>query len=87
MKTNDIKKGTKIKTNHLGVKVSGIMLDSLKGNTRLIEIKGSEVGLFDEAGSVYATNIVEAKIEGEWVKVVHTENQLHAQKTREALGF
>ena len=67
MKTNDIKKGTEIKTKQLGVPVSGIMMDSLKGNTRLIKTHGSEVGLFDEIGSVYATDIILAKnSDGKW---------------------
>ena len=52
MKTNDIKKGTNIRTKQLGVIVSGIMMDNMKGNTRLIKTFGSEVGLFDEVGSV-----------------------------------
>jgi peroxiredoxin len=38
IKTNDIKKGTKVKTAQLGALVSGIMADNKKGNTRLIII-------------------------------------------------
>ena len=41
MKTNDIKKGTNIRTKQLGVSVSGVMMDSLKGSTRLIKTFGS----------------------------------------------
>ena len=37
MKTNDIKKGTNIRTKQLGVSVSGIMMDNARGNTRLIK--------------------------------------------------
>ena len=48
MKTNDIKKGMNIKTGQLGTPVSGVMLDNLRGNTRLVDVKGSEVGMFDE---------------------------------------
>ena len=47
MTTNEIKKGMKVRTTQLGTPISGVMMDSLKGNTRLIETKGSEVGLFD----------------------------------------
>ena len=57
VKTNDIKKGTPIRTTQLGALVSGTMEDNLKGNTRLIHTKGSEVGMFDEYGSVYAWDI------------------------------
>ena len=88
MKTNDIKKGTMIKTKQLGAIVNGIMMDSLKGNTRLIETFGSEVGLFDEIGSVYATDIVSARnSEGDWEDVEHTDKQTQAQSFRNLAGF
>ena len=76
MKTNEIKKGMKIKSVQLGVPVTGIMMDSLKGNTRLINTKGSEVGMFDEMGSVYSYDIVQVEVDGEWKDVEHTEKQL-----------
>ena len=37
MLTNEIKKGMKVRTTQLGAPVSGVMMDSKKGNTRLIE--------------------------------------------------
>ena len=76
MKTNDIKKGMKIRSVQLGVPVTGIMMDSLKGNTRMIDTKGSEVGMFDEMGSVYSYDIVQVEVDGEWKDVEHTEKQL-----------
>ena len=88
MKTNDIKKGTEIKTKQLGFPVSGIMMDNLKGNTRMIKTHGSEVGLFDEIGSVYATDIIMAEnSEGVWEDVEHTDKQLKAIEMREQFGF
>ena len=88
MKTNDIKKGTEIKTKQLGVAVSGIMMDNLKGNTRLIKTHGSEVGLFDEIGSVYATDIILVKnSNGMWEDVEHTDKQTQAESFRSAAGF
>ena len=88
MKTNDIKKGTKIRTKQLGVSVSGVMMDNLKGNTRLIKTFGSEVGLFDEMGSVYATDIIMAEnSEGLWEDVEYTDKQIRAIKMREQFGF
>ena len=88
MKTNDIKKYTKIRTKQLGVIVGGIMMDNMRGNTRLIETFGSEVGLFDEIGSVYATDIVMAEnSEGIWEDVEYTDKQIKSIKTREQLGF
>ena len=88
MKTNDIKKGTMIKTKQLGVSVSGVMMDNLKGNTRLIKTRGSEVGLFDEMGSVYSTDIVMAdNREGLWEDCEYTYKQTKALRSRELLGF
>ena len=75
MTTNEIKKGMKIRSVQLGVPVSGIMIDNLKGNTRLVDTKGSEVGMFDEMGSVYSYDIVEVEVDGLWVAVEHTDKQ------------
>ena len=88
MKTNDIKKGTNIRTKQLGVSVNGIMMDNARGNTRLIKTFGSEIGLFDEMGSVYATDIVMAEnSEGIWEDVEYTDKQIKSIKMREQLGF
>ena len=88
MKTNDIKKGTEIKTKQLGVPVSGVMMDNLKGNTRLIKTNGSEVGLFDEVGSVYSTDIIMAEnSEGVWEDVEHTDKQGKDADFRRLAGF
>ena len=88
MKTNDIKKGMEIKTSQLGVLVSGVMMDNLKGNTRLIKTHGSEVGLFDEIGSVYATDIIAAKnSDGKWEDVEHTDKQTKNADFRRLAGF
>ena len=81
MLTNEIKKGMRVRTTQLGAPVTGVMMDSLKGNTRLIDTKGSEVGLFDEMGSVYAYDIVAAEVDGEWVAIEHTEKQLKLKAT------
>ena len=63
-------------------------MDNLKGNTRLIKTHGSEVGLFDEMGSVYATDIILAKnSDGMWVDVEHTDKQTQAESFRSAAGF
>ena len=80
IKTNDIKKGTSIRTNQLGYFVNGVMEDNNKGMTRLITTKGSEIGLFDEMGSVYAWNIVEAYVDNEWCPVELTDKQIEHRK-------
>ena len=76
MKTNEIKKGMKIKTVQLGTPVSGIMMDSRNGDIRMIETKGSEIGLFDEIGSVYSHDIIKAEVGDKWFNVEHTNKQL-----------
>ena len=87
VKTNDIKKGMKIKSVQLGIPVTGIMLDNKKGNTRLVHVKGSEVGLFDEMGSVYSHDIILAEIGGVWKSVEHTEKQLDLKRQLNLMGW
>ena len=81
--TNDIKKGMTIMVGQLGIPVSAIMLDNMKGNTRLVDVKGSEAGMFDEAGSVYAYDIISVKIGNQFFPVTHTKAQT---KLKEQVG-
>ena len=74
--TNEIKKGTVIKSVQLGTPCTGIMADNMKGDRRLVNVKGSEVGMFDEIGSVYSHDITMALIDDEWIQVEHTKKQL-----------
>ena len=87
MKTNEIKKGMKIKVTNLPAPVTGIMMDNLKGNTRLVDVKGSEVGLFDEMGSVYSHDISMVEVDEKWIRVEHTDNQLKLKQKVASLGF
>ena len=88
IKTNDIKKGMKIRVTNLGVPVTGIMMDNMKGNTRLVDVKGSEVGMFDEMGSVYSHDISEVEVSpNEWVRVEHTEKQLKLKQQLSSMGW
>ena len=85
MLTNDIKKGMKIKTDQLGMVVNGTMEDSKKGNVRFIKTYGSELGLFDEYGSVYAWNIIYVFDEkkDKWVDVELSK----VQKEMKEIGY
>ena len=87
MTTNEIKKGMKIKSVQLGVPVTGIMLDNKKGSTRLVDVKGSEVGMFDEMGSIYAHDIILVEVDGKWLEVEHTEKQLKLQESLANIGW
>ena len=78
IKFKDLKKGQQIKSNQLHpfILCSAKLLESPKqGNgikkTILIDAKGSELGLFDEAGSVYSHQIKLAKVNGSWKVVQH----------------
>jgi hypothetical protein len=63
-KLETIKKGTKLITKQLGIPTSAVAMESIKQGrglkkVLLIDAKGSEVGLYDEMGSIYVTDIVE----------------------------
>lgn len=58
-----IKKGTELYTKHLGTPCRAISMESIKQgkgfkNTLLVDVKGSEIGLFDECGSIYVKDII-----------------------------
>ena len=59
-----IKKGTRLITNQLGVPTRATAMESIKQgrgfkNILLVDVKGSDVGLFDEMGSIYVSDILE----------------------------
>ena len=87
MKTNEIKKGMKIKSVQLGTPVTGIMMDNMKGNTRMVDVKGSDIGMFDEMGSVYSHDITQVEVDGEWKDIEHTEKQLLLKGQVSAMGW
>ena len=74
----DLKKGQEIKSDQLHpfILCSGKLLESPKQGkgvkkTILVDAKGSELGFFDEAGSIYSSQIKLAKVNGSWVTVNH----------------
>ena len=74
MKYKDLVKGDKILTKQLGTPVSGELLESPKQgkglkNIVLIFSNAAEIGLFNEAGSVYAKDIVKVKRQNKWEPV------------------
>ena len=87
MKTNEIKKGMKIKSTQLGTPVTGIMMDNMRGDTRMVDVKGSEIGMFDEMGSVYSHDIIQVEVDGEWQDIEHTENQLKLKSQVSQMGW
>ena len=76
MKVKEIKKGDKILHSHLGTQppVSGVVMESpVQGrgvrSTILVDVKGSEVGLFDEIGSIYTSEILKVFRDDNWLPV------------------
>ena len=60
----NIRKGTKLITNQLGIPTRATAMESIKQgkgfkNVLLVDVKGSDIGLFDEVGSIYVSDIVE----------------------------
>ena len=65
---------------HLGTKpaVSGYIMESPKQgrgvkSTILVDVKGSEVGMFDEIGSIYSREIMEVERDGTLIRVDQRE--------------
>ena len=80
MNIKDIKKGDKILHSHLGTQppVSGVVMESpVQGrgvrSTLLVDVKGSEVGLLDEIGSIYTIEIMKVFRNDNWLPVEHLE--------------
>ena len=85
MFTNELVKGIEVRLRN-GFRA--VVKDNQKRQmTRICMVYGSELGMFDEMGSVYASDIVQAKIDGQWVRVTPTEKQIAAQAQRHAFGF
>ena len=82
MKTSEIRKGMKVQTNQLGPLVSGIMMDNCtRQYTRVVDVKGSSIGMFDEMGSVYSFQIVYAQDEkGKWRTIQLTDKEKKMEK-------
>ena len=59
-----IKKLTKLITKQLGVPTRAVAMESIKQGrgfktTLLVDVKGSDIGMFDEMGSIYVEDIIE----------------------------
>ena len=70
----DLKKKDEVKTTQLGTPITGKLLESPKQgrglkSTILIWTKGSEIGMFDEAGSVYAHQVTQVFRDKIWQQV------------------
>ena len=80
VKFSELKKGDRIMHSHMGTKpaVSGYIMESPRQgrgvkSTILVDVKGSEVGMFDEIGSIYSNEIMEVERDGSWIRVDQKE--------------
>ena len=80
IKFSELKKGDKVMHSHLGTSpaVSGVVMESPKQgrgvkNTLLVDVKGAEVGMSDEIGSIYSNEIMEVERDGAWQRVDQNE--------------
>lgn len=74
MKTNELKKGTRVK---LANGWEATLEDNMKGNTRLATV----YGLFTEMGSIYSHDIKYFQVSpGIWETVEHTPAQIKMRK-------
>ena len=80
IKFSELKKGDRIMHSHMGTSpaVSGYIMESPKQGrgvkkTILVDVKGSEVGMFDEIGSIYSNQIMEVLRDDSWVRVDQKE--------------
>ena len=80
IKFSELIKGDKIIHSHMGTSpaVSGIIKESPKQGrgvkkTILVDVKGSEVGMFDEIGSIYSNQVMLVLRDNEWHPVDQNE--------------
>ena len=90
IKYKDLKKNDEVRTTQLGPPVSGKLLESPvqgKGVKRAILImsNGSEVGLFNDHGSVYAHEVKEVKRDGSWQQVTDQPRTNATEKFLDAI--
>jgi hypothetical protein len=82
IETNSLKKGTPITLKNGW---AAVIMDNMKGDTRLAEVDG----YFKEIGSIYASDIDTAFVDGKWQPVVRrlSKNQKMVQALKEMDKF
>ena len=82
MKTNDLKKGTRVK---LANGWEAEIWDNKKGNTRVCNV----FGFFTEAGSIYAHDIVayQDSLDNWHYDIEYTDAQLKCKKAVRSMGW
>lgn len=78
MRTNDIKKGTRILLSNGWY---ATMMDNKKGNIRTAEVEG----YYTEIGSIYSFNIYQALVDNKWVDIEYSQDQLKCKQMNQLL--
>ena len=88
-----LKKNDRIKSNQLGTPITGKLLESPKQGKGLKKVlliwsNGEEIGMFSEAGSVYANQVIAVERDGQWFAITNypqampDQDEMLAQLTR-----
>jgi len=72
----DLKKNDRIKSNQLGTPITGKLLESPKQGKGLKKVlliwsNGEEIGMFSEAGSVEARQVIAVERDGQWFAITN----------------
>ena len=85
MQAKDVRKGAYVRLRN-GMEAT-LLDNQVRRATRLAYVFGSKVGLFDEAGSVYTSDILAVRTGEEWEPVEHTAKTRELASARAAWGF
>jgi hypothetical protein len=85
MQAKDVRKGAYVQLRN-GLEAT--MLDNqVRMQARLAYVYGAKVGLFDEAGSVYTSDIVAVRTGDTWEPVEHSQKTRELADARRSWGF
>jgi hypothetical protein len=85
MQAKDVRKGSYVRLRN-GMEAT-LLDNQVRRATRLAYVFGSKVGMYDEAGSVYTSDIVAVRTGEEWEPVEHSRATLELASARAAWGF
>ena len=85
MQAKDVRKGAYVRLRN-GMEAT-LLDNQVRRATRLAYVFGSKVGLYDEAGSVYTSDILAVRTGDAWEPVEHTAATLELASARAAWGF
>ena len=85
MQAKDVRKGAYVRLRN-GMEAT-LLDNQVRRATRLAYVFGSKVGLYDEAGSVYTSDILAVRTGHAWEPVEHSAATLELASARAAWGF